>query len=91
MCVHVSVIVLFTSAFYSPRASFCRLTEYVPSFVGIMSQEASPIVRRKFRKMKHLPESAALTVAATIAHLKNEVETLKGNGINQYIEEGDAR
>ena len=91
MCVHVSVIVLFTSAFYSPRASFCRLTEYVPSFVGIMSQEASPIVRRKFRKMKHLPESAALTVAATIAHLKNEVETLKGNGINQYVEEGDAK
>jgi len=39
--------------------------------------------------MKHLPQSAALTVAATIAHLKNEVETLKGNGINQYIEEGD--
>jgi hypothetical protein len=46
---------------------------------------------RKLRKLQHIPKTATLTVAATLAHLKNEVLTLKANGIHQYVEEGDAK
>ena len=101
-CVYVEFSVLFTSAFYSPRASFRKLTERSigtfahGTFVGTMSlpterDDAVVPTFRKFRKMNHIPKTATLTVAATLAHLKHEVLTLKANGIHQYVEEGDAK